>query len=97
MASTLTLKDGRRIFAKGASDSTTDVAVELYRRERDVLTWLPGSVPHARLMRTHESGGWIVLLYDYVAGRHPVPARPAISTPCSTPSTPWPPCLTRVR
>ena len=77
LASALTLDDGRRIFAKAASGSTSDVAVELYRREREVVTRLPSSVPHARLLLADESDGWIVLLYEQVDGRHPVPGRPA--------------------
>jgi aminoglycoside phosphotransferase (APT) family kinase protein len=77
LASTLVLEDGRRIFAKAASHTTSDVGLELYRRERDVLTRLPDPVPRAHLLVAQESSGWIVLLYEHIPGRHPVPSNPA--------------------
>ncbi|MEV2240804.1 hypothetical protein [Micromonospora sp. NPDC049891] len=66
--------DTGRIFCKGGtSDSPT---AWLYRNEARVNPYLPDVVP--RLRWTINQDGWLLLGFDYAAGRHPdlVPGSP---------------------
>jgi hypothetical protein len=64
------------LFAKAMSDALTPGGADLYRRERDILGQLPRTVPTAALLAAHDDGEWIVLVYEHVEGRNPVPSRP---------------------
>ncbi|WP_329138142.1 phosphotransferase [Streptomyces sp. NBC_01476] len=69
LASRLVLADGRRAFAKGVPQVHPLAA--MYEQEAAVATVLPTEVPAPRLLSWFRAGGWIVLLFDDVAGRHP--------------------------
>ncbi|GIJ06850.1 hypothetical protein ACFFMR_07490 [Micromonospora andamanensis] len=59
--------DTGRVFCKGGE--TEGLAAWLYRNEARVNPWLPDGAP--RLHWTVEAEGWLILGFEYVAGRHP--------------------------
>jgi hypothetical protein len=75
-ASTLTLSDGRRVFAKAMSDLLTPGGADLYRQEQRIISRLPPTVPTPRLLDVRDDGEWIALLYEFADGYNPVPSRP---------------------
>lgn len=75
VAARLVLADGSRVFAKAirADDALAgDYQAEVWCAER-----LPARVPGPRLRFSMRVDGWIVLVFDDVAGRHPDLAKPA--------------------
>jgi aminoglycoside phosphotransferase (APT) family kinase protein len=76
-ASTLSLENGSQFFVKAMSDLLTPAGADTYRREGAVLRQLPPLVRNARLVSIDDDGDWIVLVYDVIDGRSPVPSRPA--------------------
>ncbi|MBX7268748.1 hypothetical protein KIF24_23825 [Micromonospora sp. Llam7] len=59
--------DTGRVFCKGGE--TEGPTAWLYRNEARVNPWLPDVAP--RLRWTVEAHGWLILGFEYVAGRHP--------------------------
>jgi aminoglycoside phosphotransferase (APT) family kinase protein len=80
-ASTVTLADGRRLFAKVIRSVPNPTSVLLYRAEARVLTTLGPGVPAARLLWQAEgsddpspqadSPRWFGMVIEHVEGRHP--------------------------
>lgn len=68
LACQLVLDDGRRAFVKGAQDHPL---APMYEQEAAVASVLPDEVPAPRLWFTLRATGWVLLLFDDVAGRHP--------------------------
>lgn len=76
LASTLTLADGRTVFAKAVGTDTGPGSADLLRRERANLTCL-GALPFgSRMIATDDDGDWVVVLFDHVPGRAPRPSDP---------------------
>ncbi|WP_127476691.1 phosphotransferase family protein [Microbacterium sulfonylureivorans] len=74
LASTLTLADGRTVFAKAVATDTGPGSSELLRRERSNLERL-GERPFAsRMLAAHDDGDWVVVLFDHVPGHAPRPS-----------------------
>ncbi|MGH2376154.1 MAG: phosphotransferase family protein, partial [bacterium] len=78
-AGTLSTADGHTVFAKAVSPVPNPHTPSLHRREAKIVTRLPAHTPVPRLLWTYDEGeqGWIVLVFEYVHGRHPLePWRP---------------------
>ncbi|MCM6774479.1 phosphotransferase [Nocardia sp. CDC159] len=74
MAALLHLGDGRTVFAKAINSD--DALADRYRTEAHTVTQLPRTVPTPAIMFSAEIAGWIVAVFDAVAGRHPRLDRP---------------------
>ncbi len=76
LAARLRTADGRRVFAKAAGPAPYPAAARTLRREARVMAALPGAAPAPRLLWRYDEGdgGWVLLLFEDIAGRHP--ARP---------------------
>lgn len=72
LASRLLLADGRRVFAKAINTARNPRSPGLYRREIEVMSALPGSVPAPRLRWSFDDGDWVMLVLDDVEGTMPV-------------------------
>lgn len=72
LATRLTSDDGTRLFVKGVA--VDHVLYERYREEADINQALPTTVPVPRMLRSWEAGGWLLMAFTDVDGRHPVPA-----------------------
>jgi aminoglycoside phosphotransferase (APT) family kinase protein len=62
---------GDRAFVKAVSPELNPDSVELHRAEVRVAAQLPRGLPVPRLLGHVEVAGWVVLVFDDVAGRHP--------------------------
>lgn len=69
MASRLVLVDGRTVFAKAIP--TEERFAHRYRVEAATAAFLPPQVPAPALQFTLETGGWLVMVFEDIAGRHP--------------------------
>jgi hypothetical protein len=75
LAARLRLSDGSSVFAKaiGPDDQTGAPGGQgFYRREAEVSSQLPGTVPRPALMDNWEVGGWVVLVFENIEGANPV-------------------------
>ena len=72
-AARLRAADGRRAFLKAIGPELNPDAPGFHRREARVVAALPASAPVPRLLWSHDEGddGWVALLFEDVAGRHP--------------------------
>lgn len=73
------MADGQVVFAKAISPVPNPHTPSLHRREATIVSDLPQHAPVPRLLWTYDEGeeGWIVLVFEYVHGRHPFePWRP---------------------
>ena len=73
VAARLTTDDGRRVFVKAAGPEPNADTPKLHRREISIVTVLPGAAPAPRLLWSYDEGegGWVVLAFEDVEGRHP--------------------------
>ncbi|WP_223840502.1 aminoglycoside phosphotransferase family protein [Saccharopolyspora pogona] len=71
LASRIQLSDGRWWFVKAINADRNPQAPGLYRREIEIATALPPTVPAPRLRWSHDDGDWVVLVFECVAGRQP--------------------------
>jgi hypothetical protein len=73
VAARLLLADGRRVFAKAAGPEPNPGVPAIHRREAQVVAALPEAAPVPRLLWSHEDveTGWVVLLFEEVAGQAP--------------------------
>lgn len=74
LASRLLLADGGRVFAKAINAARNPRSPGLYRREIDVMTVLPATVPAPRLRWSYDDGDWVLLVLEDIEGR--MPAQP---------------------
>ena len=74
VAARLTADDGRRVFVKAVGPEPNADAPRIHRREVRIVTALPGAVPVPRLLWSYDEGegGWVVLVFEDVDGRHPM-------------------------
>lgn len=70
-ASTLTCRDGRRVFVKAASKKAQQPFADAYREEVRKLRALPDGLPVPRLLWSHEDDLWVVLVLEHVEGTNP--------------------------
>lgn len=63
--------NGRRAFVKAVGPEPNARAVAIYRAEARIAAALPPSAPAPRLLTSFEAGGWVVLVFEDVDGRHP--------------------------
>lgn len=71
VASRLDLADGRTVFAKAVSDAQNPQSPALYRREITAMRTLPPQAPAPRLVWDVDDGHWVVLVLEWIEGRHP--------------------------
>ena len=73
VAARLTTDDGRRVFVKAVGPEPNAGTPKLHRREISIVTALPRAAPVPRLLWSHDEGegGWVVLAFEDVDGRHP--------------------------
>lgn len=71
VASRCVLADGRRCFIKAVSSEQNPDSPLIHRREADVASRLPASVPAPRLWTVVDDGEWVVLVFDDVEGVQP--------------------------
>jgi aminoglycoside phosphotransferase (APT) family kinase protein len=71
LAARLRLNDGRRVFVKAVSEKSNPDTPVMHRREAQIVAALPASAPVPRLLWTHDEGGWVMLAFEDVDGRHP--------------------------
>jgi aminoglycoside phosphotransferase (APT) family kinase protein len=69
LATRLQLADGTRLFLKGIP--TDHPLCGRYQEEAAINQALPATVPVPRLRRAWESGGWWLMAFDDIDGRHP--------------------------
>ena len=74
VAARLTADDGRRVFVKAVGPEPNADAPSMHRRETSIVTALPCAAPVPRLLWSYDEGegGWIVLVFEEVDGRHPM-------------------------
>jgi hypothetical protein len=71
LAARLTIDDGRRVFVKAVSERANPDTPSMHRREAKIVAALPASAPVPRLLWTYDEGGWVVLAFEDINGRHP--------------------------
>jgi hypothetical protein len=73
VAARLRLADGRGFFAKAVGPAPNPDSPAIHRREARIVAALPANVAVPRLVATYDEGenGWIVLVFEEVAGWHP--------------------------
>jgi hypothetical protein len=71
LASRLLFDNGRRVFAKAINAARNPRSPGLYRREIEVMTALPESIPAPRLRWSSDDGDWVLLVLDDVDGAMP--------------------------
>ena len=73
VAARLTADNGCRVFLKAVGTQRNAVSPTLHRREISVVSALPEAAPVPRLLWSHDEGegGWVVLVFEDVDGRHP--------------------------
>ncbi|RDI65467.1 phosphotransferase family protein [Nocardia pseudobrasiliensis] len=75
LASVLELDRGERVFAKAVPDRGR--SADFFRVEMHTAARLPEAVPAPRVVAALETDGWLVLIFEAVAGRHPRLDHPA--------------------
>jgi aminoglycoside phosphotransferase (APT) family kinase protein len=73
VAARLLLADGRHVFVKAAGPEPNLAVPAIHRREAQVVAALPAAAPVPRLLWSHDDPGtgWVLLLFEAVAGRTP--------------------------
>ncbi|MFE3447686.1 phosphotransferase family protein [Nonomuraea sp. NPDC059194] len=67
----LRLDDGRRAFVKACGAVPNPRSIEIYRAEVEIAGALPERVPAPKLLASFDTGDWVALVFEDVAGRHP--------------------------
>lgn len=73
VAARLITSDGHRVFAKAVGAEPNPVSPTMHRREIEISAALLDTALVPRLLWSHDEGdgGWVVLLFEDVDGRHP--------------------------
>ena len=74
VAARLTADDGRRVFVKAVGPEPNADTPGIHRREIEIVTALPSAMPVPQLLWSYDEGegGWVVLVFEDVDGRHPM-------------------------
>ncbi len=74
VAAVLTAYDGRQVFIKAVCPDPNPITPTMHRQEINVVSAMPDAVSVPRLLWSYDEGkdGWVALVFEYVAGRHPV-------------------------
>lgn len=77
VAARLQTADGRRVFVKAVGPEPNPTSPAFHRREIRIVGALPAETPVPRLLWSYDEDGWVVLVFEEVAGQHPaMPWRP---------------------
>ena len=73
VAARVRLADGRGMFVKAIGPWPNAESPAMHRREGRIVSALPPNVPVPRLRWSHDEGegGWVLLVFEQVDGRHP--------------------------
>jgi hypothetical protein len=73
LAARLRTADGRRAFVKAVPGNVNPRTPDIYRREIQIVPQLPADLPVPRLLWSFDEGpgGWVVLCFEDIDGRHP--------------------------
>jgi aminoglycoside phosphotransferase (APT) family kinase protein len=71
VAATLDLADGRTVFAKITGRPFNADTPDIYRREARIMAALPAGVPAPRLLHVLDTGDWVGLVLEFIAGKLP--------------------------
>lgn len=71
LAARLSLADGRWVFVKAVGLARDPDTPDMFRREAEVLTGLPESLPVPRLLASYDDGDWVALVIEDVDGCTP--------------------------
>lgn len=73
VAARLRTADGRRVFAKAVGPTPNPDSPAIHRREARIAAALPAIAPVPRLLWSYDEGdgGWVVLVFEDIEGRHP--------------------------
>jgi aminoglycoside phosphotransferase (APT) family kinase protein len=63
--------DGRRAFVKAVTPAINERSADLARQELRITAALPARAPTPRMLGGFDTGDWVVLVLEDVAGRHP--------------------------
>lgn len=74
LAARVRLPDGSGAFVKAAHAPTAPAVASHHRREIAVSQRLPSDAPVPRLLRAHDDGEWVVLVFEEIPGN--LPAQP---------------------
>ena len=74
VAARLTTGDGCRVFVKAVGPGLNPQTATMHRREIKIVTSMPRNAPVPRMLWSYDEGedGWVVLVFEDVAGRHPM-------------------------
>jgi len=74
VAARVLLADGRRVFVKAIGPVPNRDSPSMHRREARIVAAVPANAPVPRLLWTYDEGdgGWVVLVFEDIDGRHPV-------------------------
>ena len=74
VAARLAARSGRRVFVKAVGPEPNADAPGIHRREIRIVSSIPCSAPVPRLLWCHDEGegGWVVLVFEDIDGRHPM-------------------------
>lgn len=71
LAARCALSDGRRVFVKAVSRSQNEQALRMMRREIEVASQLPSSIPAPPLLLAVDDGHWAAAVFAEIDGRQP--------------------------
>ena len=74
VAAVLSTNDGRQVFIKAVVPQPNPITPTMHRQEINVVSAIPAKAPVPHLLWSYDEGenGWVALVFEYVAGRHPV-------------------------
>jgi len=70
----VTLADGRRAFVKACGVELNPDTPGMHRREARYAAQMPEHAPVPKLLGTFDEDGWVVLVYEEIAGHNPDPS-----------------------
>ena len=74
VAARLAASSGRRVFVKAVGPEPNPDSPRIHRREIKIVTSIPCAAPVPRLQWSYDEGegGWVVLVFEDIDGRHPM-------------------------
>lgn len=73
IAAVLTMDDDRQVFIKAVGPAPNPITPTMHRQEIKVVSVMPEDAPVPGLLWSYDEGedGWVALIFEHVAGRHP--------------------------